>query len=198
MNKSIEDNLTLNLARIFTAYGWSDKGAPEHWQDKLDVIRYGLNHGDATAYAAHLKLLLQARRKDKQWGLYTQEFVNGISLLLDDYAENNDLFKIKAPKQKEVFSSKVSLENIFTNSHALKRLKLYDRTAISYSLIEEYGAERVLSDLRNHFPKATLVVNYDLHQPDQIRNWVYDDGSIRMTTYLPLMPLVIVTTGRKR
>ena len=198
MNTLIEDNLTLSLARIFTAYGWNGNGAPSHWQDKLDIIRYGLYHGDALAYATHLKLLLQARRKDKQWGLFTPEFVYGISLLLDDYAENNDLYKIKAPAHKKVFSTSVSSANIFTDSPILKRLKAYDRTVISYTLVEEYGTERLLSDLRIHYPKATLSIDYDVHQPDQIRNWVYDDGSVRMTTYLPLMPIVIVTTGKKR
>lgn len=199
MNTLIEQNLTLGLTRIFTAYGWSGKGAPAHWQDKLDTIRYGLYHGEALGYSTHLSLLIKARKKDKQWGLFTPEYVKGIETLLRDYIEHNDLLDQVSPKHKKEFITEVPSENIFkTHSAALKRLKTYGKTVISYGLVEEYGVDRILQDLQAHYPKATIKVNYDLHQPDQIREWVYDDGSVRMIIFDPIMPIVIISTGKKR
>ena len=122
MNTTIEQNLTLGLVRIFTAYGWNGKGAPKNWKDKLDIIRYGLYHGEALDYATHLSLLIAARKKDKQWGIYTPEFVQGISYLLRDYINHNDLQEINPPKVKEKFESQVSSVNVFI-SHSAALIK---------------------------------------------------------------------------
>lgn len=197
MNRIIEDNLILNLTRIFTHYGWRGQGTPDTWQDKLDYIRYGLWHGLAYDFATHLKMIIQARRKDKKWGMFTPEFVVGTSLLLDDYADNNDLFTI-TPTKIEFTCVSSNVDNVFKNSPVIKRLKMYDITVINFKLIEEFGEKKVLSDLKQFFPKATLTVNYDTHEPDQIRDWVYDNGSRRMTIYIPLMPIAVVSTGKKR
>lgn len=200
MDTRIEKSLVLGLVRIFTEYGWDGKGAPAHLSDKVSTIEYGLHHGDALAYSTHIKMILQARRKDHQWGLFTSEFVNGISSLLESYAEHNDLFQIQCPKTKKTFSTEVPTENIFKSlaKDAVSRLRAYGNTVIRYSLIEEYGEERVLRDLQTIFPKATLRICRDTHEPDQLREWIYDDGIAKMTIYAPMMPIVVITNGRKR
>ena len=200
MDKRIETNLVLGLTRIFSAYGWSGEGAPEHFADKISTIEYGLLHGDALGYSTHLKMLIQAREKDGQWKPFTSLFVNGISASLESYANHNDLFTIEPPKHKKEFKTPISMENVFDSAAhgAIKRLRLYGTTVIRYTLVEEYGAERLLQDLRKYFPKATLRIELDEHVPDQLRDWIYDDGWHKTTIYIPIMPLVVITDGRKR
>jgi len=193
MNTRIEDNLVLGLTRIFSAYGWNGQGAPASWQDKLATIRTGLYQGDAIGYYTHLKLLIQARNKDENWGIFSPEYVIGIATLLDNYAKNNGLYQIQTPAKKPKPNHKPSSVNIFEHSPILKRLKEFDKTVISYTLIEEYGYDRVLSDLRVYYPRATLFVDYEAHLPDQIRDWEYDNGKTKMTIYFPIMPLAIIS-----
>lgn len=194
MNTKIEENLVLGLVRIFTEYGWKGKGAPESWDAKLATIAYGLHHGQAFDYKTHLSLLISARQKDHDWGLYTSEYVQGILTLLTAYADNNDLFNIKYESVPPI-TYKEKSDNIFTGSPALKRLEKNGNTVISYTLLEKYGFFRIVKDLNEHYPRGMVSVKFDEHKPDQIRDWLYDDGNRRMTVYYPIMPIIIITTG---
>ena len=195
--QNIENNLVTNLVRIFTAYGWTGEGAPENYQTKAAIIQYGLHNGDALGYMTHLSMLINARRKDHKWGLYTPVFVEGVQTLLKSYCTRNKLFEKKSNAQKVTISCPTPKANIFTTvSHAkeaVERLELYGKTNIRYSLIEEYGEERVLHDLRRVCPTAKLVVRYDEHQPDQLRDWLYDENLVKMTVMYPILPLVILS-----
>lgn len=199
MDTRIEKCIVLGLVRIFSAYGWSGKGAPEHFADKISIIQYGLKHGQALDYLTHLKMLIMAREEDQNWGLFTPVYVKGIASLLEKYAEHNNLFSIEKPKTKRYFNTKVKTKNIFESedSAALQRLRVFGKTVIRFGAIEEYGEERVLSDLRVYFPKGTVTVDYAHHEPDQISEWVNDDGVERLTIYTPILPMVILATGNE-
>ena len=203
MDKTIERSLVLGLTRIFTEYGWYTTGHSPLFSDKLETIRYGLYHGDALAYRTHLRLLIQAREKDGKWGLFSPIFVNGIESLLTSYGNNNDLFAIKAPELKQVFQTELSTLNVFKHNiyakEALKRLKDFGRTNIRYTLVEEYGLDRLRNDLHAAgFKKGTVTICYDSYEPNYLCDPVYDDGSVKMFAYFPLMPIVLLTDGKKR
>ena len=83
----------------------------------------------------------------------------------------------------------------YTGTPALDRLKKNGKTVISYTLFEKYGYFRIVKDLNEHYPKGMVSVRFDEHKPDQIRDWLYDDGNRRMTVYYPIMPIIIITTG---
>lgn len=196
----IEENLVRNLARIFTEYGWAGRGAPKNFEQKLNIIAYGLTHGEASGYATHLKLLIQARKKDHKWGLFTPVFVESILNLLNAYAGKHNYFERKPLSRSPVYDhpfGEVPEDNIFKTfdyaKKSIERLEKYGKTNIRFSLIEDYGEERVLRDLRRLYPKVTLFVDYDSHQPDQIRDWLYDGGVTKMTVMYPFMPLVIIS-----
>lgn len=192
----IEDNLVKNLVRVFTAYGWEGKGAPENYQTKYKLIKTGLYSGSAYGYYTHLSMILQARRKDHNWGLYTPTFVEGVQTLLKHYSKRHGLFEIKE-KRCEISAVPTPTANIFKTldyaKEAVDRLESLGKTNIRYSLIEEYGEERVLRDLRKACPGAKLSISYDEHEPDQLRDWLYDDGVQKMTVMYPIMPLVYIT-----
>ena len=76
MNQDIEDNLVLGLTRIFSAYGWSGEGAPQHLSQKVSYISWGLHHGDAIAYKTHLRMLINAREKTGDWSPFTSILSN--------------------------------------------------------------------------------------------------------------------------
>ena len=76
---------------------------------------------------------------------------------------------------------------------AIKRLHQFGKTNIRYSLIEEYGEDRVRKDLRKVVPYAKLDILTEDHEPDQIRDWLYDGGVTKMTVMYPFMPLVIIS-----
>lgn len=193
----IRENLVRNLARIFTEYGWIGKGAPESFGRKIDIIADGLTNGDALSYATHLKLLIQARKKDHKWGLYTPVFVEGVLNLLNAFAGKHNLFERKPLLADIGYFQGLPEYNIFKTfdyaKKSIERLEKYGKTNIRFSLIEDYGEERVLRDLRRLYPKVTLFVDYDSHQPDQIRDWLYDGGVTKMTVMYPIMPLVIIS-----
>lgn len=194
--KQIRDNLIKNLVRIFTAYGWVDESVPENYQTKYQTIEFGLFQGQATTYLTHLNDILQERYKDHQWGLYTPTFVEGVRTLLKVFGKKHGYFDI-SPKKIRVCPAFPRNENIFKHHdyarEAIKRLDSCSKTTIRYSLIEEYGEERVVRDLRKIAPYARLSIQYDEHEPDQLRDWLYDGGVTKMTVMYPLMPLVYIT-----
>ena len=101
MNTKIEENLVWGLTRIFSEYGWTARGGTLlDWDTKLASISFGLHHGQALDYKTHLSMIINARQKDHNWGLFASEYVQGIHTLLVAYAENNDLFN----KEREFFS----------------------------------------------------------------------------------------------
>ena len=193
----IKENLVRNLARIFTEYGWAGEGAPKNFEQKIDIIAYGLANGEALSYATHLKLLIQARKKDHKWGLYTPVFVEGVLNLLNAFAGKHSLFECKPLLRDLTYVRGIPKDNIFKTfdyaKKSIERLEKHGKTNIRFSLIEDYGEERVLRDLRRLYPKVTLFVDYDSHQPDQIRDWLYDGGITKMTVMYPIMPLVIIS-----
>ena len=200
MDKSIERSLVLGLTRIFSAYGWED---PKNFADKISTIQYGLYHGDALGYKTHLAMLIQAREKDHKWGLFTSTFVYGIQTLLNAYGSRNDLFSIKASGKAPVFKTEIPSENVFKHTRegkeALRRLRAHGATILRYNLVEEYGVDRLVSDLHNAgFKKGTITVNYEEHQPDELREPIYDDGKCKMSTWFAIMPIVILKNGCKR
>lgn len=192
----IEDNLVKNLVRVFTAYGWNGKGTPDNYQTKYSTIKYGLYNGSAYGYYVHLSMILQSRRKDHNWGLYTSTFVEGVQTLLRHYSKRHGLFEIEE-KHCEITSVPTPTANIFKTldyaKDAIDRLESLGKTNIRYSLIEEYGEDRVRKDLRKVYPYAKLFISYDEHEPDQLRDWLYDDGVQKMTVMYPIMPLVYIT-----
>ncbi len=196
----IEDNLVRNLARVFTEYGWAGRGAPKTFEQKINIIAYGLTHGEAFDYATHLKLVIQARRKDHKWGMYTPVFVEGVLTLLNAFAGKHNYFERKPLARSHFYDQpygEVTEDNVFeTIGHAkeaVKRLEAYGKTTVRYSLIEDYGEEKVERDLRKAYPGATLSIHRDEHVPDQLREWLYDGGVTKMTVMYPIMPLVYIT-----
>ena len=194
--KQIRDNLIKNLVRIFTAYGWGDEPVPENYQTKYQTIEFGLFQGQATSYLIRLNDILQERYKDHQWGLYTPTFVEGVRTLLKAFGKKHGYFDIPSKKIR-VYPVFPRNENIFKHHdyarEAIKRLDSCSKTTIRYSLIEEYGEERVVRDLRKVAPYAKLSIQYDEHEPDQLRDWLYDGGVTKMTVMYPIMPLVYIT-----
>lgn len=195
--QNIENNLITNLVRIFTAYGWDGEGAPKNYTSKIATIKYGLYNGDALGYTTHLSMIIQARNKDHNWGLYTPVFVEGVQALLKSYCKRNKLYDKKGPISKPVFNYAPHRGNIFTTLphgiQAIERLEKYGKTNIRYSAIEEFGEKRVLSDLRKLYPSAKLRIAYEEHEPDQFRDWMYDEGLTKMTVMYPVLPLVFIT-----
>lgn len=196
----IEENLVRNLVRIFTEYGWTGKGAPKNFGQKVNIIAYGLTHGEALDYATHLKLIIQARRKDHKWGLYTPVFVEGILNLLNTFAGKHNFFECKPLSRNPFYDHPdggVPEDNIFKTfdyaKKSIEHLEKYGKTNIRYSLIEDYGEERVLRDLRRLYPNVTLFVDYASHEPDQLRDYLYDGGATKMTVMYPIMPIVYIT-----
>lgn len=195
MDTRIEKNLVLGLARIFSAYGWKSETAPTRLSDQLTSLTYGLYHGEAKEYLTHIKDIITLREIDNNWGIFTPLFVNGIATLLTNYAEHNDLFIIEQKGDTPVFRASLPKTNIFKFSFAsvIERLREHSKTVINYQLIEEYGKEKVLADLKEYFPKAKLKIKLEEHIPDQLRDWIYDDGVRKMTVYSALMPIVVVS-----
>ena len=193
INSEIERNLVTNLVRIFTEYGLD---LPKDHNSKIAHIRHGLYHGEATSYKADLARIIQVRRRDNKWGLYTSTFLEGVLSLLNNYCTKKNLFNAKSPKVKPTFELNVSKDNIFlTIDHgqkALKRLNSFERTTIRYSLIEEYGEERVAADLAAAAPGAILFIDRENHEPDQLREWLYDEDNTKMTVMYPVMPMVYI------
>lgn len=203
MDKIIERSLVLGLTRIFSEYGWYTTGDSSLFSDKLEVIRYGLYHGDALAYRTHLRLLIQAREKDGNWGILSPVFVNGIENLLTSYGNNNELFTIKSSESRPVFESELSPLNVFKHDkfakEALKRLRDFGKTNIRYNLVEEFGVDRLQNDLRAAgFKKGTVSICYDTFEPNYLCDPVYDDGSVKMFAYFSIMPIVLLSDGKKR
>ena len=199
MNDRIEKNLILGLARIFTEYGWKGEGAPRTMSEKKLHICLGLHHGEALDYYTHLKLLIQAREKDNNWGIYDPIYVHGICTLLDAYAQFNDLYSIT--EKVPIKTIRQSPSNVFKEMNrgdaTLKRLRANGSTVMSYELLEEYGYDKLLKDLREIYPHGTITVHTDTHMPDQIRDWEWDEGVRKMTIYFPIMPIIIISTGNK-
>lgn len=203
MDNNIERSIVLGLTRIFSEYGWYSTGDSELFTDKVDTIQYGLHHGDALGYRAHLRLLIKAREKDGNWGIFSPIYVNGIENLLSTYGEHNDLFTIQSTSSKPLFKSEVSPLNVFKNvkeaKAALTRLRQYGKTNIRYNLVEQYGIDRLQSDLRDAgFKKGTVTICYDSYQPDYLCDPVYDEGKVKMFVYFPIMPVVLLTNGKKK
>jgi hypothetical protein len=194
----IERILITNLVRIFTAYGWVGEETPCNHTSKIETIRYGLNHGEALEYKTHLARLIQVRRIDHKYGLFTLTFLEGTLSLLNSYANNNKLFnKIATPlKKRPKFELSVSNGNVFlTVDHAkaaVKRMNSFDASNIRYSLVEEYGLDRLKADLAVVAPGATIVIDYEGHTPDQLREWLYDDNLTKMTVMFPVLPIVTI------
>ncbi len=200
MNQQIEENLTLGLVRIFSAYGWAGEQS-QTLSQRIALVSWGLHNGDATTYQSYLKMLIKAREKNNQWKPFTSIYVNGIATLLENYTKFNDLDTIPAPKTRPDFSKIEKIENIFKDTQSgkeiLKRLRKYNKTVLSYTLIEEHGLERLKEDLQKVFPKGTIYICEDMHEPDQVRDWIWDEGIKKMTVYYPIMPIVIVTNGKR-
>ena len=193
----IKDNLVTNLVRIFIAYGWCDDKEPDNFRKKLNTIAYGLTHGRALDYLVHLESLMAARRKDHNWGLYTSTFVEGIHTLLTAYGKKHQLFEIPCVNRNYTSCETIPKDNVFLHTkhgiEAFDRLRSFGKTNIRYSLIEEYGEDRIRRDLRETGVYATLSIQYEDHEPDQLRDWLYDDGKTRMTVMYPILPLVYIT-----
>lgn len=196
----IEENLVRNLARIFTEYGWAVRGTPKNLEQKVNIIAYGLTHGEALDYATQLKRIIQTRRKDHKWGLYTPVFVEGMLNLLNSFAGKHNFFDCKPLSHSHFYDhpeGEIPEDNIFKTfdyaKKSIEHLEKYGKTNIRYSLIEDYGEERVLRDLRRLYPNVTLFVDYASHQPDQLRDYLYDGGVAKMTIMHPIMPIVYIS-----
>ena len=198
--EQIEENLIRNLARIFTEYGWPVKGTPKNFEQRVNIIAYGLINGEASDYAKQLKLIIQARKKDHKWGLYTPVFIEGMLNLLNTFAGKHNYFERNPLSHSRFYErpyGEVPEDNIFKTfdyaKKSLEHLEKYGKTNIRYSLIEDYGEERVLRDLRRLYPNVTLFVDYASHEPDQLRDYLYDGSGTKMTVMCPIMPIVYIT-----
>ena len=198
MNDRIEDNLVLGLARIFTEYGWTNEGSPKRMSDKRLMICRGLHHGHAQLYTEYMEHIIQQREKDNKWGIYNSIYVQGIYTLLKAYAQFNDLYNTFCMDTdlKLVHQTPSNVFKVIKHGEAtLKRLKANGSTVMSYELLEEYGYDKLLKDLREIYPHGTITVHTDTHVPDQIRDWEWDEGVRKMTIYFPIMPIIIISTS---
>lgn len=201
MNQQIEDNLTLGLVRIFSAYGWSGEGTPKTLSQKIAYINWGLHNGEVLDYRTHLKMLIKVRERSGKWAPFTSIYVNGIATLLESYTSFNDLNTIPAPSTKYVFTESTPVGNVFKDTdlgkEVVKRLRKHNKTVLRYTLLEEYGLDKLKEDLQKVFPKGTIYVCEETHTPDQVREWIWDEGIKKMTIYYPCMPLIIAATGKR-
>lgn len=194
--KQIENILVKNLVRIFMTYGVEDKNNANNFLTQCEVVRLGLWHGNAFMFSQTLETILKDRHKDHKWGLFTPTFVEGTLTLLKAYAKKHNSFGTRG-KVCLVPTKDPRNENIFKEldyaKAAIKRLYQFGKTNIRYSLIEEYGEDRVRKDLRKVVPYARLEILTEDHEPDQIRDWLYDEGVTKMTVMYPFMPFVIIS-----
>ncbi len=198
MNQQIENNLVQGLVRIFSAYGWAGDQS-QVLSQRIALINWGIHHGHASTYLSYLRNLIETREKNHDWWPFTSIFVYGIETLLESYADFNDLFTIPVTASDFKVQEPTKVNNVFTDTEpgiaAIRRLRTYGRTCIRYSYIEEYGVDKLQEDLRKIFPHGEVLIRNDNHQPDQLREWVWDEGSRKMTIYHPIMPVVLLATS---
>lgn len=191
----IRDNLAINVTRLLSALLWTDK----NFQTRLNTVKYGLDHGMIKYFLEYIDVIIKTHKKECTWKLYTLVFIEGVRNLLKAYGDKNDLFN-KPPLHGGLTPAMGYIEppkeNIFKTfdyaKKAIERLEKYGKTNIRFSLIEDYGEERVLRDLRKVCPSATLFVDYASHQPDQLRDYLYDGSGTKMTVMCPIMPIVYI------
>ena len=193
-----------NLTRIFQAYGWDGENTPKHFSDKLDYIAHGLTNGDAQAYYTHLKMIIQVREKDHQWGIFAPFFVVGTCNMLKRCGDFLHWFEPGPHAPITNYKEPRIKGNVFKKSElgrdALERLRVYGKTNIRYSFVEEYGLPLLRRHLREAgYPDATIKVIEDNHIPDALFEDLVFRGEerLKLETYWPFMPLVILSNKRK-
>ena len=194
----IRNNLVINITRLLSAFFWKDK----NFQTRVSTVEYGLDHGMINQFLEYIDVIIKSpkRKKERTWNLYTLVFIEGVRNLLKAYGDKKDLFNkpplhcALTPAMGYVEPPKENLFKTFDYAKkAIERLEKYGKTNIRFSLIEDYGEERVLRDLRKIYPNATLYVDYDSHEPDQLRDYLYYEGVTKMTVMYPIMPLVYIS-----
>lgn len=201
MNSRIEENIIGGLVRLFNEYGWEEENIPPLHSSKCAYVKYWLYHGEASHYLEALQRIINNCRKSHDWGkIFNSTYVEGIRNLLKNYINKNHLDKIKyKPELLILYPTLPPTDNVFSEGQpghrALTYLGSYDKTNISYSLVEEYGVPRLIQDLRFYYPNGDIRIRYEDHIPDQIRDWEYDEGTEKMTVFFPLMPIVLVYSG---
>lgn len=87
------------------------------------------------------------------------------------------------------------MKNIFDTPEgkdALARMDVYDKANIRYSLVEQYGIERILKDLRARSKSpCDAKICYESHRPMDIIKYFYC-GNDTLTVRIPIMPTVII------
>ena len=192
----IRDNLAINVTRLLSALLWTDK----NFQTRLNTVKYGLDHGMIKQFLEYIDVIIKPHKKENIWKLYTLVFVEGVRNLLKTYGDKNDLFnkpRLHCSLTPAMGYIEPPKENLFKTfdyaKKAIERLEKYGKTNIRFSLIEDYGEERVSRDLRKVCPNATLFVDYASHEPDQLRDYLYDGSGTKMTVMYPIMPIVYIT-----
>lgn len=201
MNDRIENSIIYGLVRLFDEYGWPEDPQTTHFADKVKTVQDGLYKGLALTYLNRVKQIINECRQSGDWGnMYTPVYVIGIRSLLASYAKANNLMKVKVPDEGlPRHNTAVPTGNIFKHEHgckdALDRLSYYGKTNISYAIVEEYGVPRIIKDLKKFYPRGEVYVRTDEHVPDQLRDWEYDEGKEKMTVLVPILPIVLLSTG---
>ena len=199
MNQQIEDNLIMGLANVFTAHGWINTDIPQTLSQRVVYLSWGLHHGEAVDYYSHLSKIIKTCEQTDNWYPFTSIYVYGIQTLLDNYADFNDLYDIPKTELRPETALLKSVGNVFRNTQkgqeVIKRLHQHNGTVLRYDFITEYGITKLKKDLRKIFPKGNIRISTDTFVPDQIREWLWDEGVKKMTVYYPMKPIVVVTNG---
>ena len=196
----VYNTIVLSLVRIFTEYGWEDKDLP-HLSDKVHYIEQGIAKGDGMGYFTHFSMILQARKKDHKWGLFSEEYMDKVKTMLQHFNKIFHWFDkgYTGPIIKTTLNYRVK-GNYFKNSpdgkEAIHRLDRFGKTVVNYRVVEEYGVEDLQKQLRAAgYPKAAVRVAMDSYEPDYYFDEVYTAiyRGVRVRMYWPIMPIVVLS-----
>lgn len=195
----VYNTIVLSLVRIFTEYGWEDKTLP-HLSDKVRYIEQGIAKGDGNGYYTHFSMILQARKKDHKWGLFSEEYMVKVDMMLKHF---NKIFHWFDPGYDKPIKTTLNCRvngNYFQKSpagkEAIHRLERFGKTSVSYKVVEEYGVKTLQKQLRAAgYPNATVKVAMDSYEPDyyfdDVYTEIYPGKYVRM--YWPIMPIVVIS-----
>ena len=92
------------------------------------------------------------------------------------------------------------MKNVFDDdlgTAAIARMKRFGNTNIRYSLVEQYGVERIQKDLTEKVGSPCRVkICTDSHQPMDLIRYVYR-GDSTFTVRIPVMPVVVIEKIKK-
>lgn len=93
------------------------------------------------------------------------------------------------------------MKNVFDNdlgAQAIARLHAHGKTNIRYSILEQFGLERIEKDLTEKVGVPCKVrVCYDSHEPMDLIRYFYC-GDQTFTVRIPIMPIVTIEKIRKK